>query len=123
MPSSPSLPPSASPAAALPHKSLADLGWPHLVEALAARCHTTRGAAAARALAPLDLAAVQARISEIAEARALHASNAAPPFGGIEDIHEALDRAERAGTLAPEQLVAVGRTTAGQARLRRHLHS
>lgn len=124
-PSSPSFTSSATTSAAspLPHKSLLDLGWPHLVEALAARCHTTRGAAAARAIAPLELAAAQARIAEIAEARALHASNAAPPFGGIEDIHEALDRAERAGTLAPEQLVAVGRTTAGQARLRRHLHS
>ena len=108
---------------ALSEKTLADLSWPSLLAALADRCHTTLGAAEARALAPLELEEARERIRLVAEARALSAAEAPPPFGGIVNIRTALARAERAGTLERAELVAVGRTVAGCARLRRHLAS
>ena len=106
----------------LREKTLADLGWPQLVAELAGRCHTSRGAAAARALPFLDEpAAAEIRLAEIAEARLLWQLGEPVPFGGIHDVEALLQRAEKGGDLVGAELVPVAETVAGVARLRRHL--
>src|SRR5436190_23814180 len=103
-------------------KTLESLGWPALVEHLAGRCHTARGSARALAL-PLfdDVAAAQRRAAEIAEARLLYQLEEPMPFGGLHDIELLLGRAAKGGDLEGAQLMAVGQTIAGAARLKRHL--
>src|SRR5687768_10157479 len=103
-------------------KTFESLGWPTLIEELAARCHTARGAARARALPLFEhLAEAAARGAEIAEARLLTQLEQPLPFGGIQDVVVLVARAEKGGDLDGPELVAVGNTVAGVARLRRHL--
>jgi DNA mismatch repair protein MutS2 len=103
-------------------KSFVDLGWPQLLAELATRCHTTRGSAHARALALLDhKAEAQQRIEEIAEARLLWQLAEPMPFAGIHDIEALLGRVDKGGDLVGTELLSVGQTVAGAARLRRHL--
>jgi len=104
-------------------RTLADLGWPTLVEGWATRCATTRGAAAVRA-APLFATAdeARARVAEIAEARHLATIDAALPLGGISDVAAAVARVRKAAALDAAELVAVARTAQAITRLRKHLH-
>ena len=103
-------------------KTLADLGWPALVEHWAARCATTRGAAALRA-APLFEAPddARARVDEVSEARHLASIDAALPLGGISDVAAAIARVRKAAGLEAAELVAVARTIQATTRLRAHL--
>ncbi len=106
----------------LDEKARADLGWDALLSHLAARCHTARGAAAARALAPsTDLGWIRARLAEVSEAKALHDTGEGMAFGGVTDVEAALERAEKGGHLDGGALREVAATLAGGARLRRHL--
>ena len=92
-------------------KALADLGWPELKQALAARTHTVRGAAAAQALAfAASLAEAQERLDEIAEARGLAQRGEAMPWGGVHDLGQALVRVEKGGALESADLRAVAET-------------
>jgi DNA mismatch repair protein MutS2 len=103
-------------------KTLVDLGWSQLLEALAARCHTSRGAEAARALPFFDgPEAARHRLAEIAEARLLWQLNEPIPFGGIHDVEALCARVEKGGDLVGNELVPIAETVAGAARLRRHL--
>lgn len=103
-------------------KAMADLGWSQLVEGLAARCHTDRGAAVARALVPEATAApARERIAQVSEARLLHQLGGPPPFGGISDVEALVARTEKAGALDGQELVRVAEAVAGCAALRRHL--
>ncbi|MCB9573659.1 MAG: endonuclease MutS2 [Kofleriaceae bacterium] len=102
--------------------TLADLGWPQLVEHWAARCASTRGAAAVRGHVFYDDAAeARTRIAEVAEARDLAARDAALPLGGIEDVAGAIERVRKAAALDAPELLAVAGTARAVTRLRAHL--
>lgn len=108
----------------LSHKTRLDLGWEALTEQLAARCHTVRGAALGRALAPLGtIDEARQRQLTVSEARALQDSGEPLSFGGISDIHPSLQRSEKGGVLLPAELVEIASTLHAGARLRRHLAS
>src|SRR5262249_40025814 len=84
-------------------QALSDLGWPELLAELAARTHTQRGAQAARALAFASSSdEVGERSNEIAEVRRLRAEGPGLPWGGIEDVREALERVAKGGALESE---------------------
>lgn len=103
-------------------KARADLGWDELRSELAARAHTDRGAALARALEPsLDVGWIRTRMAEIAEARSLHDATEAMPFGAITDIEPALARAEKGGHLDGPSLRAVAGVLRASGLMRRHL--
>jgi DNA mismatch repair protein MutS2 len=108
----------------LSHKTRLDLGWEALTEQLAARCHTARGVALARALAPLGtIDEARQRQQTVSEARALQDSGEPLGFGGISDIHPSLQRSEKGGVLLPGELCEIASTLHAGARLRRHLAS
>ena len=108
----------------VPSKTELDLSWPSLLEQLAGRCHTVRGAALARALAPLpSIADAHQRQAEIVEARALQDHGEPLSFGGIYDVATALERSSKGGVLDPDELVELGSTLLGATRLRRHVLS
>ena len=105
-----------------PSKTAMDLGWPSLLEHLATRCHTIRGAALARGLQPLSgVEAAHRRQAEVAEARSLQDRGEPLSFGGIYDVQTALDRSAKGGVLDPDELVELGSTLLGATRLRRHI--
>lgn len=108
----------------VPSKTELDLSWLSLLEQLAGRCHTVRGAALARALAPLpSIAEAHQRQAEIVEARALQDHGEPLSFGGIYDVATALERSSKGGVLDPDELVELGSTLLGATRLRRHVLS
>jgi DNA mismatch repair protein MutS2 len=103
-------------------KTLSDLGWERVLGELAGRCHTSRGAEAARTLPFFDdPEAARRLLRETAEARLLRQIDEPIPFGQIHDVRAALDHVEKGGDLEGPDLVAVGETVAGCAALRRHL--
>ena len=103
-------------------KTLADLGWPQLVDHLAGRAHTRRGAEQLRGLSFFaEPEAAAARAEEIGEARQLCAAGEPLLFGGIVDVLAIVDRARKGSILAPEELIAVGDTGHGCTRLGAHL--
>lgn len=103
-------------------RTLADLGWPTLVEGWATRCATTRGGAAVRARQLFDTAdEARARVAEVSEARHLATIDAALPLGGISDVAAAVARVRKAAALDAAELVAVARTAQAMTRLRKHL--
>lgn len=103
-------------------KTLADLGWPALVEHWAARCATARGAAAVRAAPLFEVPEeARARVAEVSEARHLASIDAALPLGGISDVAAAIARVRKAAALDAAELVAVARSAQSLTRLRSHL--
>src|SRR5262245_30168213 len=103
-------------------KTLSDLGWDRVLDELAGRCHTSRGAESARALGFLDdPEAARRRLRETAEARLLRQLDEPLPFGQIHDVRAALEHVDKGGDLEGPDLVAVGETIAGCGGLRRHL--
>jgi DNA mismatch repair protein MutS2 len=108
----------------VPDKTRADLGWGTLLDELASRARTRRGADLARALAPFsNLDDARARHAEVSEARALHDLGAPLPLDGVRDLDEALPRAEKGGVLEGALLRDVGSTAAAGARVKQHLRS
>lgn len=106
----------------IPSKTLEDLGWARLLEYVAERAHTDRGADRVRGLEFFDRADdAAARSDEIGEARSLAASGVALPFGGISDVREAVALAAKGATLDGEGLLDVARATRGAHELARHL--
>lgn len=78
---------------------------------LAAATGSTLGREIAESLAPVSAAAeVDWRLDETQEAFDLLAAAAIVPLGGIRDIREMLQRAERGAILEPTDFVAVGST-------------
>jgi DNA mismatch repair protein MutS2 len=103
-------------------KTRRDLGWDALVEELASRARTSRGAALARSVAPLaDVDAARARHEEVTEARALRDTGEGLPLDGVRDVDEALGRAAKGGALDPQLLRDVASTLTTGARVREHL--
>lgn len=105
-------------------KTAADLAWPALLHKLSERCHTTRGQQLAKELTLLDsMEQAQTRQREVSEARALQDGGEALPFGGISDVKAFVERSQKAGVLAPDELTEIGKTLSGGQRLRRHILS
>jgi DNA mismatch repair protein MutS2 len=85
-----------------PNRTEAELGWPQILEALAARCRTPAGRRQALAL-PFLATAADAReaLLRVGEARALSEAGTSLPLGGVGDVELHLDRAAKGGVLEP----------------------
>lgn len=103
----------------LPQTSLAALGWPEVLDALAAKCATPAGQRAARALALADDAReVRATYAAVEEVEALSREGDLPPVGGVLDVATPVGRASRGAVLDDEDLRAIGVTLDALAWLR-----
>ncbi|HEY0840162.1 MAG TPA: Smr/MutS family protein [Vulgatibacter sp.] len=104
-------------------RTLRDLGWPQVVEALASRTQTSRG----RDLA-LDLPFLPSRgeietsFARIAESRELLRKELSIPLGGAEDARELLSLAAKGAVLEAGQLMACARSIRAASRVRSFLH-
>jgi DNA mismatch repair protein MutS2 len=89
-------------------RTLRVLEFPKITEMLAAEAATSLGAAHCRALRPrADAAWVGRRLEETEQARKLIGTLGAPPFGGLTDIRELLERARSASGLSETELLQV----------------
>jgi DNA mismatch repair protein MutS2 len=79
-----------------------ELGWPLVLEALAARCRAPAGRRRALAL-PFQPTAADAReaLLRVGEARALSEAAVSLPLGGVGEVEALVDRAARGGVLEP----------------------
>jgi DNA mismatch repair protein MutS2 len=83
-------------------RTLRELGWPQIAEALAGRCRLPAGARRARSLGFLGSAAeVREALARVGEARALAEQRIALPLGGLGEVEPHLTRAAKGGTLEP----------------------
>jgi DNA mismatch repair protein MutS2 len=100
-------------------RALAQLGWPEILEALAARCRLPAGRRCALAL-PFqpDAAAARQALARVDEARRLAEGGGALPFGGLTDVEGALERAGKGGVLEPLLLREVASLARAAARTR-----
>lgn len=97
-------------------RTLRVLEFDKVLALLAARAATRLGQERCLALRPRpDATWVAERLAETTEARALLAALGAPPFGGVTDVREELDRAGVGGVLSATELLAV-RDLAGACR-------
>ncbi len=88
--------------------ALAALELPAIMDRLATFAATDHGTALAHALAPSpDLGTVERRQALTSAAVAVLEDDAAPELAGIRDVRGAAERADRGGTLRPEELRAV----------------
>jgi DNA mismatch repair protein MutS2 len=99
------------------------LEWERLCQHLATFAATKLGAVAARYLVvPAAQADSERLLAQTREAYYLEtAATQGLSFEGIEDVGDALDRAELQGVLAPDELYRIATTLAGMRRLRRFL--
>ena len=105
-------------------KTVADLSWQTLLHKLGERCHTTRGRVLATTLTLLGtIEQARTRQREVSEAKALQDAGEPLPFGGISDVRAFVERSQKAGVLAPDELTEIGRTLGAGQRLRRHILS
>jgi DNA mismatch repair protein MutS2 len=105
-------------------RSAGDLGWPHVLAALAARTSTARGRELAGALPFLQSReAVEVSLGRVEEGRALLRRNERIPVGGVEDMRAPLARAAKEATLAPAEVLGCARLIAAAAAVRRFLAS
>jgi len=103
--------------------TLRDLGWPSIVEALAARTQSARGRALAHELPFLPgRAEIEASFARIAESRELLRKELSLPLGGAEDVRDLLSLAVKGAILEPGQLVACARLIRAASRARSFLH-
>jgi len=83
-------------------RTLAELGWPEVLAALAGRCRLPAGSALARARTFLPTAAeVREELLRVEEARRLSEEGTSLPLGGVGDVEGHLDRASKGGVLEP----------------------
>jgi len=100
-------------------RTLEELGWPLVLEALAARCRTAGGKARAAALPFLDGPdAVREALALLAEARTLSESQVSLPISTPGDPAAALERAAKGGVLEPLALRDVAALARSAARTR-----
>ena len=100
-------------------RTLAELGWPELLEALAGRCRTAGGRRGALGL-PFLAGPAEARraLGVLAEARALSEQGTALPLGSAGDVAPVLERAGKGGALEPLALRDVASLARAAARTR-----
>lgn len=81
------------------------------VTAMLAECAPTEGAKALamRLLPSDDEVTVQKRLTRTTDARRLTDAKGIPPFGGIRDVSEACERAEKGAMLTPRELLEAAR--------------
>ncbi len=100
-------------------RTLRVLEFPKVVAMLAVEAATALGAERCRALRPRgDAAWVQRRLDETEQARVLVGAVGTPPFGGLTDIRELLERARSASGLTESELLQVADAAAAMTRLR-----
>ena len=94
-----------SPAAMTHERTLEELGWPEILNALAERCRLPAGRARARSL-PFqpDAAAAREGLLRVGEARSLSEAAWSLPLGGVGDVEGHLERASKGGVLEPVAL-------------------
>ncbi|MDB9526209.1 endonuclease MutS2 [Oscillatoria sp. CS-180] len=101
-------------------ETLSLLEWPRLCQHLSTFAATKLGAIAARQLQlPAHQADSERLLAETQEAALLDQNPPGLKFTGIQDIGDALERAERQGILQGEELLSVATTLAGARQLRR----
>lgn len=105
-----------------PDKTRADLEWPRVLDALAARCAFALGREAARSL-PFARSRdeVVALLAEAKEATDLFYAGEPIPLGEVPDVREALARLRVGGVLGGPELRDVGRMLLAARSLRRFL--
>lgn len=108
----------------MPERTEAELGWPRILEALAARCRLPAGRRRALAL-PFQPTAADAReaLLRVGEARALSEAGVALPLGGIGDVEPHVDRVARGGVLEPVALRECAALVRAAARTRQALRA
>ena len=105
---------------AIPQKSLEDLEWRPLLERLAERCQTERGASRAREVRPLtNPDTARERLGLVQQARRLRALEIRISLQGVAPLDALLDRVDRRGVLEGEELLQVAGTLAACGHLRR----
>src|SRR5512133_1309753 len=86
-------------------RTLEELGWPEILEALAQRCRLPAGRARAAALPfQRDAAAAREALERVDEARRLSEAAWSMPLGGVGDVEPHLERASKGGVLEPISL-------------------
>jgi len=109
-------------------KCLERLEWSGVLERLADRVRTPAGRArlvpapgerVATGLFETSASGARARLAETAEARAIRAAGEDPPFGRLEDVSGALERARKGGVLEGRELFGVGAALAAVRETRR----
>jgi DNA mismatch repair protein MutS2 len=104
--------------------TLRELGWPHILSALSARCRLPAGRRAAEALSFLpDAAAVREALARLGEVRRLSEAGTALPLGGVGDVEGHLERAGKGGVLEPIALRECAALARAAARTRRALEA
>ncbi len=105
-----------------PDKTRADLEWDRVLGALADRCESEPGKAAARDLPFAETHAdARLRLDETREATALRASGEALPVVALGPVDEALERLRVGGVLAPAELRVLARMLLWARNVRRFL--
>ncbi len=103
-------------------RTLRDLGWGHITDAIALRANTPRGAERARSLPLLpDRAAVEATFALIDEARGLLRRELAIPLGGVEEVRSLVERTQKGAVLQVHELVACANLARASTDVRRFL--
>jgi DNA mismatch repair protein MutS2 len=103
-------------------KTLTDLEWPRVLDALAERCRGEAGRRLARAMpfAPTP-AVARVALAEAREAFSAEARGEALPLYGLRDVAEAIERLRVGAVLAPGELRDVGAMLGSARALRRYL--
>lgn len=101
-------------------KTLRDLEWDRLAQAVVRRCKGPRANAASIPLAT-SFEGAQRALAETREAVALLEQGSPLPLDGIADLADALDRVERNGVLDSVSLRDLGQTLGAAAQLRKFL--
>lgn len=106
----------------IPAKTLADLDWHKIQEALATRCHTILGDELARTLWPnKERQEIERDLAATDELRGLHESAEPPSFGAIRDVRPKLSLAEKGGVLESSDLIELAEHLGASSLLRRFL--
>jgi DNA mismatch repair protein MutS2 len=103
-------------------KSLQDLEWSRLLDALAQRCSSYAGQRRAQSWGFLSSREqVQRSLDEVKEASQALLGGDPLPLGGVRDVEESLARLGIRGTLAPSELREIASTLAAARTLRHYL--
>lgn len=104
------------------NKTLSDLGWASIQQALAERCAGDAAAELALDLGFLaDVASIESRRADIVALAELIAIDEPPPVRGYRDVREAVTRARKQDVLDPASLIAIRQTLEVAARVREWL--
>lgn len=93
----------------IPFKTQRHLEWERLCEALAQRCKGEPAQERALALQALpSLRSAQKRVQSVDEARSALDADHCPPLSSMSDLSASINRAQRGGVLASDELQALG---------------